>query len=123
MEQEYSIRAKLFHYVLADRSTKSKHKGISSSGIKTTADSMLNPSLPGNLLTDDEQLDPITLLYRDCLFEGEVHYAKNVDFRTKNHIISLVETVKKATSLFDDKRWILQDGVRTLPYGHWRIDA
>ncbi|GET03685.1 hypothetical protein GLOIN_2v1475812 [Rhizophagus clarus] len=42
---------------------------------------------------------------------------------TKDHIISLVEVVKQATSPFDDKRWILLDGMQTLLYKHWRIDA
>ncbi|CAG8727571.1 5221_t:CDS:2 [Rhizophagus irregularis] len=36
--------------------------------------------------------------------------------QTKDHIISLVEVEKQAASPFDDKRWILSDGKRTLPY-------
>lgn len=63
-----------------------------------------------------EQYDPLTLLYRECLFDKKQIYAKNVGFRTKDHIISLVEVEKQAASPFDDKRWILSDGKRTLPY-------
>jgi hypothetical protein len=33
---------------------------------------------------------------RDCLFGNEVFYAKNVGMCTKDHIISLVESEKKA---------------------------
>ena len=67
--------------------------------------------------------DPMTLVYRDCLFGKEVFHAKNVGFRSKDHIISLVESEKKALCPIDTKRWILSDGVTTLPYFHWRIRA
>ena len=87
--------------------TASKYKKISKMGMNNTANNTFYPSLTGNLLTDpipkNEQLDLITLLYKDCLFGGEEYYAMNVGFRTKNYVISLVESVKKATSPFDDK--------------------
>ncbi|GBB99067.1 hypothetical protein RclHR1_03400019 [Rhizophagus clarus] len=35
--------------------------------------------------------------------------------------ISLVESEKKALCPIDTKRWILSDGITTLPYFHWRI--
>ena len=83
------------------------------------------PTLGGSLLDEKvtETFNPITQIYRDCLFKEEVFNAKNVGFRTKDHNISLVETEKRALCPFDDKRQILSDGIRTLPYGHWRIDA
>jgi len=82
------------------------------------------PSLGGTLLDDpvDEAkiFDPMTQVYLDCLFGKEVFYAKNVGIRSKDHILSLVETEKKALCPIDTKRWILSDGITTLPYGHWR---
>ncbi|CAG8680439.1 11041_t:CDS:1, partial [Paraglomus brasilianum] len=39
------------------------------------------------------------------------------------HIISLVESEKKALCPIDTKRWILSDGITSLAYGHWRINA
>ncbi|GBB89787.1 hypothetical protein RclHR1_01660006 [Rhizophagus clarus] len=63
----------------------------------------------------------MTLVYRDCLFGKEVFYAKNVGIRSKDHILSLVESEKKALCPIDTKRWILSDGITTLPYFHWRI--
>ncbi|GES93301.1 hypothetical protein GLOIN_2v1475812 [Rhizophagus clarus] len=42
---------------------------------------------------------------------------------TKDHIISLIEVEKQTASPFDDKCWILLDGMQTLPYKHWRISA
>ena len=122
------IRAKLYHYVLAERepdgkTTNSKHKGVSKKGMCEMATDTYFPSLGGTLLDDpvDEAkiFDPMTQVYLDCLFGKEVFYAKNVDIRSKDHILSLVETEKKALCPIDTKRWILSDGITTLPYGHW----
>jgi hypothetical protein len=127
MSEFYGIRAKLYHYVLENGEVSSRHKGVSKMGMQNTANNTFIPTLAGNLFSDpipeDEQYDPMTLLYRDCLFEGNELYAKNVGFRTKDHVISLVEVEKKAASPFDDKRYILSNGIQTLAYGHWRNDA
>ncbi|GBC52718.2 uncharacterized protein LOC112461203 [Rhizophagus irregularis DAOM 181602=DAOM 197198] len=106
----FGIRAKLYHYVLENGSIGSRHKGISKMGMENTARNNMSITAIG------EQYDPLTLLYRECLFDKKQIYAKNVGFRTKDHIISLVEVEKQAASPFDDKRWILSDGKRTLPY-------
>ena len=52
-----------------------------------------------------------------------MYYAKNIGMRTKGHIISIVESEKKALSPIDTKRWILSDGISSLPFGHWRVLA
>jgi hypothetical protein len=131
------IRAKLYHYVLADKTTNSRHKGVSKKGMGEMATDTYFPSLEGSLLDDPvdrssmseqeardlamrTEADPMTLVYRDCLFGKEVFYAKNVGIRSKDHILSLVESEKKALCPTDTKRWILSDGITTLPYGHWR---
>jgi hypothetical protein len=132
------IRAKSYHYVLADKTTKSKHKGVSKKGMGEMATDSYMPTLEGSLLdnpldksllTEQEakylamrsEADPMTLVYRDCLFGKEVFYAKNVGIRSKDHTLSLVESEKKALCPIDTKRWILSDGITTLPYNHWRI--
>ena len=78
-------------------------------------------------LTEQEimraEADPITLVYWNCLFGKEVFHVKNMGIRSKDHILSLVESEKKALCPIDTKRWILSDGITTLPYGHWRIKA
>ncbi|PKC73696.1 hypothetical protein RhiirA1_450886 [Rhizophagus irregularis] len=80
--ESYHIRAKSYHYVLADKSTKSKHKGVSKKGMSDMAKDTYFPSLGGTLLDDtvekDEIFDPMTQVYRDCLFENNIFYAKNV---------------------------------------------
>ena len=97
----------------------------------TLEGSLLNDPIDKSLLTDQEiknidmrsKADPMTLVYRDCLFNDEVFYAKNIGFRSKNHILSLVESEKKALCPIDTKRWILSDKITSLAYGHWRIDV
>ena len=38
--------------------------------------------------------------------------------KSKNHNLGTYETNKISLSCFDDKRYILKDGVNTLAYGH-----
>src|SRR6185437_2273514 len=47
--ESYYIRAKSYHYVLADKSTKSKHKGVSKKGINEMATNSYMPALKGSL--------------------------------------------------------------------------
>src|ERR1700752_441941 len=101
--ESYHIQAKSYHYVLADKSTKSKHKEVSKKGINKMAMNSYMPALEEYLLDDpiDRSLlseqeairteaDPMTLVYRDYLFDKEVFYAKNVGICSKDHILSLV---------------------------------
>ena len=73
--------------------------------------SLLNDSIDKSLLSKQEakdlamrtEADPMTLVYRDCLFGKEIFHAKNVSIRSKNHILSLVESEKKAFCPIDTK--------------------
>ena len=89
--ESFHIRAKSYHYVLADKFTKSKHKGVSKKGMGEMAIDTYMPGLEGSLLDDlidksslSEQeamraeADPMTLVYQDYLFGKEVFHAKNV---------------------------------------------
>ena len=40
--------------------------------------------------------------------------------KSRNHIITTYEKNKISLSAFDDKRYILDNGINTLPYGHKR---
>jgi len=42
-------------------------------------------------------------------------------FQSKNHTVQTVEITKSCLDAFDDKRYILEDGVTTLAYGHCEI--
>src|SRR5260363_445133 len=50
--ESYHIRAKSYHYVLADKSTKSKHKGVSKKGMSEMATDTYFSSLGRTLLED-----------------------------------------------------------------------
>ncbi|CAG8625073.1 9444_t:CDS:1, partial [Paraglomus occultum] len=125
--ESFNIRAKTYHYVISDGSIRSKHKGVSKAGMREMALDTYMPALAKSLfdnpIDEAEVFDPMTQVYRDCLFDNEVFYAKNIGFRTKDHIISLVESEKKALCPIDTKRWILSDRITSLAYDHWRIDT
>ena len=42
-------------------------------------------------------------------------------FRSRRHTVNTVETVKTCLDAFDDKRFILPDGICTLAYGHYSL--
>ena len=60
--------------------------------------------------------------YRRILNEKKTNMISNRGFETKNHRIYTVLKRKKGLSAFDDKKYILEDGVNTLSYGHYRIE-
>ena len=43
--------------------------------------------------------------------------------KSKNHNLITYESDKTSTSCFDDKRYILNDGINTLPYRHKDIQV
>jgi hypothetical protein len=59
--------------------------------------------------------------YKQCLFEQESHMETMVTFRSDKHQIHTIALNKTTLSPFDDKRYILKDGIHTLAHGHWRI--
>ena len=61
--------------------------------------------------------------YLSCLLSGGKTKATFNTFRSTLHEISTHSTTKVALSAFDDKRFVLGDGVTTLPYGHYKTVA
>jgi len=47
--------------------------------------------------------------------------AKFRGFRSTKHVINTVEMKKLCLCAFDDKRYVLEDGIRTLAYGHYSL--
>ncbi|KAL4121384.1 hypothetical protein QTP88_013907 [Uroleucon formosanum] len=56
------------------------------------------------------------------LLTKETKYVKQNLFRTKKHDIFTVEQNKKALSVYDDKRFILDNGIDTLAWGHYKTN-
>ena len=59
--------------------------------------------------------------YKQCLFELEQQIETMVTFRSEKHQIHTIALNKTTLSPYDDKRYILKDGVHTVAHGHWRI--
>ncbi|XP_061193783.1 uncharacterized protein LOC133202021 [Saccostrea echinata] len=59
--------------------------------------------------------------YKECLFQRESHMETMITFRSEKHQIHTIALNKTSLSPFDDKRYILNDGIHTLAHGHWRI--
>lgn len=59
--------------------------------------------------------------YKNVLFNQKEIYRQQNVIRSKNHKISTIQQEKKALSYKDDKRFILNDKITTLAYGHFKI--
>ena len=57
--------------------------------------------------------------YREVLFSGVSNYQKVRSLVSHEHRIFAQESNKKSLSAYDDKRWILEDGITTRAYGHY----
>ena len=58
--------------------------------------------------------------YKNCVLGQNGKTVKQTQFRSYEHEIFTEQITKVALSPYDDKRVILEDGIRTLPIGHWR---
>ena len=56
--------------------------------------------------------------FRDTLFHQNILRHKIREIKTKNDNIGTYESNKRSSSCFNDKRYILRNGIDTLPYRH-----
>ena len=59
--------------------------------------------------------------YKNTLFNNQQLYHSMKTIRSVSHEIRSYEINKVSMSCFDDKRYILEDGITSLAYGHKRI--
>jgi hypothetical protein len=59
--------------------------------------------------------------YNACATTKQSVFRTNTRFQKHQHRITTVHQQRKCLAAYDDKRYILDDGVTTLAYGHWRI--
>lgn len=59
--------------------------------------------------------------YKQCLFDKTIHMSSMNQIRSYDHQLYNIAINKLGLSPFDDKRYILEDGISSLAYGHWRI--
>ena len=59
--------------------------------------------------------------YCDVIEKNNVYSTKMTRIQSKNHQLETVELEKTIFTAFDDKRYILDDGIHTLPFGHYSV--
>jgi hypothetical protein len=59
--------------------------------------------------------------YKTCLFNKKQTKASMNQIRSHGHEIYSIKLNKIALSPYDDKRFILENGVNTLAHGHYKI--
>lgn len=95
------LRSKMYCVKAGGVEKKKKAKGIKSCVVKK------------NITFED---------YIDCI-KNNCSIQKNQNtFRSKNHEIYTIRQQKIALSPFDDKRYILDNNINTLPWGHFNIE-
>lgn len=104
-----SLRAKAYGYSLVGKET-IKAKGVSKAVVK-------------NQMTLED--------IKHCLFEGLGSTAYNekysayremISFRSFKHDVKTISTKKIALNRHDDKRFIMENRINTLPWGHYQIE-
>ena len=91
-------RAKSYCFTVLNRKTEKKCKGIKKGVIKK------------HLTMKD---------YKNCVLGGVVKRTSQTTLRSRKHTIYTENVCKVALSPYDDKRAILDDGINTVPIGHY----
>ena len=94
------LRAKLYRFLKEDGKGSKKCKGVKKQVVE-------------NSITHED--------YKTCLTTGKEQYRKQNILRSYNHDVYTEEVNKIALSATDDKRYILEDGMHTLSWGHYKI--
>ena len=95
------LRAKLYSYMLEGEENK-KCKGVKGAVVK-------------NCITFED--------YKTCLRTKANLYRNMTVFRSHKHEMYTEKVNKIALSADDDKRVIMDDGIHTLAYGHYKING
>ena len=93
------LGAKCYSLLLSERTDKKVAKGVPRTAIK-------------NRLRHQ--------LYSECLFDSRTIFTSAECIRSDRHKLYTQRVTKLSLSPYDDKRYVLDDGVTTLVYGHYR---
>ena len=94
------LRAKLYSFVMDDGEETKKCKGVKKQVVESS-------------ISHED--------YKTCLTTGKELLRKQNILRSYDHEVYTEEVNKIALSAQDDKRYILNDGVHTLAWGHYKI--
>ena len=95
------LRSKMYSYIKDNQKEERTAKGIKKNIIKN---------------------DIKHINYKETLFNKEQMYHKMKTIRSQNHQLGSYEINKVSLSCFDDKRYILEDGINSYAYGHYAIN-
>ena len=59
--------------------------------------------------------------FTDTILNNHTVRLENTRIQSTKHVLNTVVTNKVALSAFNDKRYILDNGIHTLPYGHHAV--
>ena len=99
------LRAKMYSLTYLDKDKKCKSKKVG----KGIARGVLKKTIHH----DD---------YKTTLFRKQIKSVVQSSIRSHNHVVQSIRLNKIGLSYADDKRYILDDGIQTLPYGHYKIE-
>ena len=94
------LRAKLYSFIMEDGKENKRCKGVKKQVVE-------------NSITHED--------YKTCLRTGKEQLRKQNIIRSYEHEVYTEEVNKIALSSIDDKRYILDDGIHTLAWGHHKI--
>ena len=94
------LRSKMYSYIKDNQEEERTAKGIKKNVIKQ------------NLKHQD---------YKETLFNMKQMHHKMKTIRSQNHQLGSYEINKVSLSCYDDKRYILEDGIHSYAYGHYLI--
>ena len=94
------LRAKLYSLIMDDGVESKKCKGVKKQVVESS-------------ISHED--------YKTCLTTGKEQLRKQNILRSYNHEVYTEEVNKIALSAQDDKRYILNDGIHTLAWGHYKI--
>ena len=94
------LRSKMYSYLKDNEKTERTAKGIKKNKIS-------------EVLTREE--------YKDTLFKNKQLHHSMKTIRSKNHELGSYEINKISLSCFDDKGYLLEDGINSYAYGHYLI--
>ncbi|XP_054275117.1 uncharacterized protein LOC128994527 [Macrosteles quadrilineatus] len=100
MREFVGLRSKMYAYKDEKKKSGKKAKGVKKSVVK-------------HELTFDD--------YKTCLFDSVDIYKTMNSIRSKGHELYSIELHKKSLSAHDDKHYILDNGIDTLPWGHYNV--
>ena len=108
MNEIVFLRSKAYSFTLTDLAS-----GANESGNKKVEEEKKLKGIGKTTIKKDIKFDD----YKDCLFNNKTKMNKMYTLNSNKHEMFVNEVNKISMSPFDDKRYICDDGIDTIPYG------